>query len=148
MPKTTVALVAAAVLGLGYVVYRLVLIVATFKFERWKAAHARSIGREAIRGSQAAVTGRVLERVAPYLPDFGFNPRDMRFLGDPIDFVVFDGLSEGTVRRVVFVEVKSGGGDLNGNERKLKSAIVAGRVEWAMYRIPVDHGEGDASPAA
>jgi predicted Holliday junction resolvase-like endonuclease len=33
---------------------------------------------------------------------------DIRFLGSPVDLVVFDGLAEGQVRRLIFVEVKSG----------------------------------------
>ena len=119
--------------------YRLVEYRANLRFERWKAAHSRAISREAIKGSQAAVSGRVFERVAPYLPGFAFNPRDVRFIGDPVDFVVFDGLAEGNLRRVVFVEVKTGAGDLNGNERRVKSSIVERRVEWQMYRVPEEH---------
>jgi predicted Holliday junction resolvase-like endonuclease len=125
-----------------YVAYRLLDLRANLKLERWKAAHTRAISREAIRGSQAAVAGRVFERVAPYLPDFGYNPRDVRFLGDPVDFVVFDGLSEGNVRKVVFVEVKTGSGELNGSERRVKSAITGRRVEWTLYRIPDGQPDG------
>ena len=120
----------------GYVLYRLIGLGARLRFERWKAEHSRAIAREAIKGSQSAVAGRIFERVAPYLPDFGFNPRDVRFLGDPVDFVVFDGLSQGTVRRVVFVEVKTGNGEMNGSERRVRSAIAARNVEWSLYRIP------------
>ncbi len=134
---------AVAVVALAYVVYRLVDTRARLRFEEWKSAHSQAISRGAIRGSQAAVAGRVFERVAPYLPDFGYNPRDVRFIGDPVDFVVFDGLSEGNVRNVVFIEVKTGAGDLNGNERKVKRAIVEHRVEWSLFRIP-DGQPGEA----
>ena len=96
----------------------------------------------AIRGSQAAVAGRVFGRVAPYLPDFGYNPKDVRFVGDPVDFVVFDGLKEGSVRGVMFVEVKTGGGTLNGNERKVRRAVDERRVKWALYRIADGQPEG------
>ena len=34
------------------------------------------------------------------------------------------------------MEVKTGAGDLNGNERRVKSSIVERRVEWQMYRVP------------
>jgi predicted Holliday junction resolvase-like endonuclease len=127
---------AVALCFLLYIAWRLINLLANLKFERWKAAQSKTISREAIKGSRAAVTGHVLERVAPYLPDFGFNPRDMRFIGDPVDFVVFDGLSDGQVRNVVFVEVKSGNAEPNGNERRVKAAITARRVEWALYRVP------------
>ena len=129
-----IAVVLAAVIV--YAAYRFIEQRANLKLERWKAAHSKAISREAIKGSQAAVSGRVLERVAPYLPDFEFNPRDVRFIGDPVDFVVFDGLTEGRVRRVVFVEVKSGAGELNGNERRVKAAIVARQVEWELFQVP------------
>ena len=139
-------LVVAVIAWLGY---RLVEYRANLRFERWKAAHSRAISRDAIKGSQAAVSGRVFERVAPYLPGFAFNPRDVRFIGDPVDFVVFDGLAEGNLRRVVFVEVKTGAGDLNSNERRVKSSIVERRVEWQMYRVPEEQaaarGNGTAA---
>jgi predicted Holliday junction resolvase-like endonuclease len=125
-----------AVAALLFAAYRFVELRANLRFERWKAAHSHAISREAIRGSQAAVAGRVFERFAPYLPDFNYNPKDVRFLGDPVDFVVFDGLSEGNVRKVVFVEVKTGHADLNGSERRVKGAVVERRVEWALYRVP------------
>jgi predicted Holliday junction resolvase-like endonuclease len=131
-----VALGIVAIVVCVLIAYRLIDLRARLKFERWKAAHTQAISREAIKGSQAAVAGRVFERVAPYLPGFGYNPKDARFIGDPVDFVVFDGLSEGTVRKVVFVEVKTGNADLNGNERKVKGVVVERRVEWSLYRVP------------
>jgi predicted Holliday junction resolvase-like endonuclease len=130
-----VFVVVLAGVALLYAGYRLVELRANLKFERWKNAHSKHIRREAIAGSQAAVAGRVFERVAPYLPGFGYNPKDVRFVGDPVDFVVFDGLSEGNLRNVVFVEVKTGDGELNGNERRVKAAIVERRVEWSLFRM-------------
>ncbi|HEV8365072.1 MAG TPA: Holliday junction resolvase-like protein [Gemmatimonadaceae bacterium] len=139
-----VVVLASAVLL--YTGYRLIEVRANLKFEQWKIAYSKQIRREAITGSQAAVAGRVFERVAPYLPGFGYNPRDVRFVGDPVDFVVFDGLSEGNVRNVVFVEVKTGLGELNGNERRVKAAITERRVEWSLFRVQdgqpdVPHGD-------
>jgi predicted Holliday junction resolvase-like endonuclease len=125
-----------AIVIIVFAAYRVIELRAQLKFERWKAEHTQSISRDAIKGSQAVVTGRVFERVAAYLPGFGYNPKDARFIGDPVDFVVFDGLSEGSVRKVVFVEVKTGNADLNGNERKVKGAVTERRVEWALYRAP------------
>jgi predicted Holliday junction resolvase-like endonuclease len=138
-PWVIVLLLAIVALAyLAYLAWRFIEARFALEFERWKEIHRREISRGAIKGSQAAVTGRVLERVAPYLPGFDYNPRDIRFIGDPVDFVVFDGLSEGHVRRVVFVEIKSGAGALNGNERKVRRAIQEQDVEWVLFRIP-DH---------
>jgi predicted Holliday junction resolvase-like endonuclease len=35
--------------------------------------------------------GKVTEHFIPDLPDFAYNPKDARFLGSPVDFIVFDG---------------------------------------------------------
>ena len=65
------------------------------------------------------ISGKVQEHLAPLFPEFiaQFNPKDARFLGSPLDFVVFDGLDDGLVKRVVFVEVKSGKANLQSRER-------------------------------
>jgi len=73
----------------------------------WKARYTSIIRADAVQRSQAVTAGKVHEQLIPYLPSFPYNPKDVRFLGSPIDLVVFDGLAEGQVRRVVFVEVKT-----------------------------------------
>jgi predicted Holliday junction resolvase-like endonuclease len=93
------------------------------------------IRQDAVSRSQAVTAGKVYEQLLPYLPAFPYNPKDVRFLGSPVDLVVFDGLAEGTVRRVVFVEVKTGRSTLTGRERSVRNAIQAGEVEWAELRV-------------
>ena len=101
----------------------------------WKAKHTGASRQDEITRSQAVTVGRISEQLVPYLPDFQFNPKDARFLGSPIDLVVFDGLDEGSVRRVVFIEVKTGTSTLSGRERQVRDAVRAGRVEWAELRV-------------
>ncbi len=141
--ELVVGLAVLAVAVAAVVMYRIMAWRYRALFNRWVSEYGASAGREAIRGSQAAITGRVLEKFAPYVPGFAFNPRDARFIGDPVDFVVFDGLSDGQVRSVVFLEVKSGAGALNGNERKVKTAIAERRVEWQLFRLPDAPAEGE-----
>lgn len=103
----------------------------------WKARYTQAVRRDAIQRSLAVTAGKVSEQLAPYLPGFAFNPKDARFLGSPVDFVVFDGLSDGgAVDRVVFVEVKTGAADLSARERRVRDAVLAGRVEWLELRLP------------
>jgi len=100
----------------------------------WKLRYTRSVRRDAVQRSRAVTAGKVYEQLAPWLPDFDFNPKDARFLGTPIDFIVFDGLDDGEVRRIVFVEVKTGRSDLSLRERRVRDAIREGRVEWVEHR--------------
>ncbi|HXL10861.1 MAG TPA: Holliday junction resolvase-like protein, partial [Gemmatimonadales bacterium] len=62
-------------------------------------------------------------------------PKDARFLGTPVDLVVFDGLDEGQLRRVVFIEVKTGEGALSVRERQVRDAVQARQVDWIELRV-------------
>lgn len=109
---------------------------AAVALEQWKAEHTEAVRRDAIQRSQAATVGKVFEQVVPYLPEFRYSPKDARFLGTPVDFVVFDGLGEDRCDRVVFVEVKTGSSSLSTRERRVRDAIDAGRVIWQELRLP------------
>ena len=63
------------------------------------------------------------EQLAPYLPNFPFSPTEAKFIGAPIDFLVFKGMDAQHIEEVIFVEVKSGSARLNHNEHSLKDAI-------------------------
>jgi predicted Holliday junction resolvase-like endonuclease len=61
--------------------------------------------------------------------------QDVRFLGSPIDLVIFDGLAEGRLRRIVFLEIKTGRSGLTHRERCVRDVIHAGDIEWAELRV-------------
>ena len=103
-------------------------------FEEWKQRHEKEIRKDAVKKSRAAIAGRVTEQIAPFLPEFKYNPKDARFIGSPIDFIVFDGLDEGELRRIVFVEVKSGKSTLSRREKLVRDAIEENRVEWEILK--------------
>ena len=94
------------------------------------------IRETAIRQSRAVLSGQFSEQIAPYLPDFPYKPTEARFIGKPIDFVVFNGMDEKKIDEVVFVEVKSGNAKLTEHEKNLKETIDKKRVKWVEYRIP------------
>lgn len=103
----------------------------------WKAKYTRAIRDDAVHRSLAVTTGKVSEQLVPYLPGFGFNPKDVRFLGSPVDLVVFDGLSNGTLERIVFLEVKTGNAVLSARERQVREVVEGRRVEWVEWRIGI-----------
>jgi predicted Holliday junction resolvase-like endonuclease len=133
LPTNLFGLVAGIAIGL-LVAWVYVLI--------WKARYTSSIREDAVARSQAVTAGKVHEQLIPYLPTFPYNPKDVRFLGSPVDLVVFDGLAEGRVRRIVFLEVKTGGASLTSRERWVRDVIRARDVEWAELRVarPVASG--------
>lgn len=92
--------------------------------------------KDAITRSRSVIGGQFSEQLAPYLPDFGFLPTECRFIGKPIDFIVFKGMDGKNIDEVVFVEVKSGDAKLSPQEKALKETIQNKKVRWVEYRIP------------
>jgi predicted Holliday junction resolvase-like endonuclease len=103
------------------------------------------VRRDAAQRSGRALSGRVIERFAPIMEQFPFDPHDAVWIGDPVDFIVFDGLSTdrrdgGELDRIVLVEVKSGSGKLSRRQRRIKELVERGSVEWREIRLPVAPG--------
>jgi predicted Holliday junction resolvase-like endonuclease len=111
---------------------------AQLQIEQWKSDYTQTIRQDAILKSQAFTLGKVTEHFIPYLPDFVYNPKDARFLGSPIDFIVFDGLSDGEVKDVILIEVKTGNSALSTRERRIRDAVQCGRVRWEELRPRLD----------
>ena len=111
------------------------IVIASLYFLVWRLRYSAAIREDAVQRSLAVTSGKVHEQLVPYLPEFGFNPKDARFLGSPVDLIVFDGLAAGAVRRVVFLEVKTGTAPLTSRERQVREVIEAGAVAWAELRL-------------
>ena len=111
------------------------VIIAWLYFLVWRLRYSAKIREDAVQRSLAVTAGKVHEQLVPFLPEFGFNPKDARFLGSPVDLVVFDGLAAGDVKRVVFLEVKTGGAPLTARERQVRAVIEAREVAWSELRL-------------
>ena len=102
----------------------------------WESFKLEDIVKTRLRQSRAVLGGLVSEQMAPLLPDFPFDPGDCRFIGKPVDFIVFKGMNGQNISEVVFLEVKSGASkNLNQQEKRLRDVIQAGRVKWAQFDV-------------
>lgn len=92
---------------------------------------------DAAKRSRSVRAGKAAEQLVPLAGEFAdrFDTDDARFLGAPVDYVVFDGLSSGILREVVLVEVKTGSSRLTPNEREVERAIAEGRVSYEVVRL-------------
>jgi predicted Holliday junction resolvase-like endonuclease len=80
--------------------------------------------------------GNAVQHFVPFLEDFGYDPCDARLIsGGPIDYVVFDGLSEGALREIVFLDVKTGTSRLNRDQRTVRGCLQQGNVSFATFEI-------------
>ena len=108
--------------------------------ERWKIECTNAIRKDSVNRSRSTLKGRISEQMAPLLPEFPYSPADARFIGNPIDFVVFDGYTKvkdegGDSISIVLVEVKKGKGKLTREESLIKRAVEEGRVSWQTILI-------------
>jgi predicted Holliday junction resolvase-like endonuclease len=100
----------------------------------WKAHKIAAIVKTRLKQSRAVLGGLVSEQIAPLLPDFPYDFGDCRFIGKPVDFIVFKGMNEKNIHEVIFLEVKSGSSkSLNDQEKKLRDAVQNGRIRWAEF---------------
>ncbi len=95
----------------------------------------KNLKKSVIRWSKSQILGELYEKILPALPDFPYAPKDMVFTGKGCDYIIFDGLSEGRLREIVFLELKSGNARLNQNEAMIKNIIDQKRVRFTEYRI-------------
>lgn len=83
---------------------------------------------------RSTIKGDISETLAPWSMDCVDSVKELRFLGSPIDFVGFKGLDgEGEID-IKFIEIKSGKSRLSKNQRRIRDAIIAGRIGWAEIR--------------
>ncbi len=115
--------------------------------------HNKQAKKASLNTSRLVIKGKVAEQLAPFLPGFHYLPSDARFLGDPIDYVVFDGYSEfkdgqttAEDLEIVFLEVKTGQAKLTPHQRALSRAIAAGRVRFETVRIQTPNPEMQENP--
>jgi predicted Holliday junction resolvase-like endonuclease len=79
--------------------------------------------------SSEVITGQIAETLAPFLSDFKYNPQNAIFLGQPIDYLVFE------KNEIVFVEIKSGNSTLSKKQRNIRDLIKNNKISWKEIRI-------------
>ncbi|MCU4368437.1 Holliday junction resolvase-like protein [Acinetobacter courvalinii] len=98
--------------------------------------------KRSVNTSRAVLKGKMAEQFAPILPEFQYLPSDAKFLGDPVDYVVFDGYTDfrdgdGTAEdiEVILLDIKSGGARLSKGQQAIAQAIREGRIRFETLRI-------------
>jgi len=109
-------------------------------FKIWQEAEIIALEQEkkkirqtAIFQSRSVLTGKFTEQMTPYLPEFKYDPTEARFIGSPIDMIVFPGLAQGDPQEVVIMEIKTGKHcQLTYAEKKIRQLIEDGMVRWEL----------------
>lgn len=94
--------------------------------------------KRATEGAQKTATavgiGKNLEKVLPTLKNFNLRLSDCRFLADPIDLLILNGITMNKVNSITFMEVKSGKARLNLHQKAIKQAIEDKDVSFRVIK--------------
>src|SRR2546428_1698449 len=123
----------AASLLVGYLVGR---VLTSKAMELEALGRIKAARQESVEQSRSTLTGRFIEQLGPFLPDFPYDPTEVRFIGSPVDCLVFCGASRDECDEVVFLEIKSGKSGLKTIQRRVRDAVNDGRVRWEEYPSP------------
>ena len=94
----------------------------------------KNIPLKSQKGAEAVNIGFILERIAPSMESFAFDHNDCRPLFDPIDYVIFEGLSrKGLVERIIFADIKTGKAKLQKNQKEIKELVERKKVDFDTY---------------
>jgi len=102
------------------------------------------IRKETLKKSERVARGFTIENFAPFLQK-KYSPTDFRHLGDPIDYVIYDGLTDihqgvaDEIKEIIFLDIKTGQSRLNKGQRRIRDAVNSGKVSFKVYNP--DKGE-------
>jgi len=89
----------------------------------WLANNTRSVN-----------VGFIAERIVLTLDTFNYNHNDCRPMFDPLDYIIFEGLTEkGYVENITFVDIKTGNARLTEGQKNIKQTILNKNVKFRTY---------------
>ncbi len=103
--------------------------------EREKEDAVKNARKDSIKRQRAILKGDISETIAPWSMTIVNSVKELNFLGNPIDFIGFKGLDGNEEIKIIFIEVKSGKSQLNKNQRRIRDAVIAKRIDWVEVRV-------------
>lgn len=96
------------------------------RIEELLEANAKIISQ---KKSSEVRLGQISEHLVPFLEEFKYDPKNIKFLGQPIDYICFE------QDKIVFLEIKTGEAQLSPKQRNIKSLIENKQVYWDEFRL-------------
>ena len=74
--------------------------------------------------SMSVIHGQSIEEIIPFSKNFPYDYRNFKFIGMPVDGIVFND------DKIVFVEIKTGSSRLSDKQEKIKDLVENKKVYW------------------
>ena len=96
--------------------------------------------KDAIAKSKSVTRGHISQEFIPLFPDFPYNMSDCKFSGNPIDFLIFKGMSDlrdgkDTEIEIIFADVKVNKSQRSKIQNAIKKAIENKKVRFETWNI-------------
>jgi len=122
------------------------------EFVKWKAEHEMDVQQriedareDAVNHSRSTLKGKIGEQMAPLLPEFTerYEPADARFIGSPIDYVIFKNMSkrsngEKDPIEIVLMDIKTGKSSKSTLQNAIRDAIKNNRVSFDVLKPEIE----------
>jgi predicted Holliday junction resolvase-like endonuclease len=122
-----------------FIMWLLVKRIARSLFGKWAEKKLSWELNKSLEAQRHVIKGKISEQLFPLLYEKAGNLSDFRFIGSPIDYIVFEGLSDGDASNdkvdIKFIEVKTGNARLSSTEERIKNAVEDKRVTWEEITI-------------
>ena len=112
------------------------------QMEIWKKTELEKTVKESINRSRSVLRGKTTEHFAPITEEFlkEFVPSDAKFIGSPIDYIIFSGagsITDGEEKdiEIVFMDIKTGKARLTKVQRAIKKAIEEKKIRWKTLEL-------------
>ncbi|UTC62228.1 hypothetical protein E4O05_12090 [Treponema sp. OMZ 787] len=117
------------------IAFLLGIIIGKYKERSLNLKKLKEARKDAVKRSRAVLNGQLSEQLAPFLPDFPADPTEIQFIGKPVDYIAFNGASQGTIKDISFIEIKTGSSTLSPVEKTLKDVIEKKKIRYIEYRV-------------
>ena len=114
----------------------------TDQMEIWKKGELERAVKDSVNKSRSILRGKTTEQLVPLTEEFlkEFIPSDAKFLGSPIDYVIFSGagsVTDGEEKdiEIIFMDIKTGKARLTKVQRAIKKAVEEKRIRWKTLEL-------------
>ena len=112
------------------------------QMEIWKKGELERAVKDSVNKSRSILRGKTTEQLVPLTEEFlkEFIPSDAKFLGSPIDYVIFSGagsITDGEEKdiEIIFMDIKTGKARLTKVQRAIKKAVEEKRIRWKTLEL-------------
>ena len=114
----------------------------SLEMAKWKEEELGKAIKSSNVRSRSILRGKNAEHYVPFSDDFleEFSPSDAKFIGNPIDYVIFKNASKITDKEeaeieIIFADVKTGKSQLTKLQRCIKKAVQEGKIRWKTFEL-------------